>query len=569
MAKSRAELPKKVLVFLNGADLILQISEVLERHRVPEDKFGEIAEVVEGAIFDSAKLDGIPAGLSKVTGLDLTKATGLARDLVGYWLLPIEEYVGDVAGMILQWGGSVKDYQVEKVSRRLVGADKFTAEALDDVSLKFKDTAMNKRLTHVMESFVRGVRTDNDVVKVLTRSKKVGGLQMDSVQASQLVGHFKKKMTEVEIDRGQTLASARPKQPPKRANLSPPPVAKREEDISDDAMDLEKIKAAAAKPSKPAPAPVKKAPPKPVPEKQPKPRFDPATITEEEEIEAKQFAEVAKKMPAPVVPTEAAVNSVLQQVKLDLSDPEKKKKFTAVVSARMRDVRDAMETRSVLEESPENGGLGLKGRELADTVEVIEHFFDDLQQKLGAAKQKEKARFIAKERETRAARERDRTQKDQAAINQKYEKLTGLSGVSKPAPAKTALSPDSLVSAPSERPTVRDVSGSKRLVGPVDELAHMEPVTFRRLSKDPNEATLKIKDKLGLLESDSYAKKLAGIKAWKGSPINQLYLAVMKEVLLTGKAVPVVLSEKAAAGEPTLTEAEVKAILKLNNELRF
>ena len=56
-----------------------------------------------------------------------------------------------------------------------------------------------------------------------------------------------------------------------------------------------------------------------------------------------------------------------------------------------------------------------------------------------------------------------------------------------------------------------------KLTGPVEELRAITLVDFRRLSRDPSEAAMKIKDKIDLLTGESFEKRSAGIAAWTAS----------------------------------------------------
>ncbi len=119
------------------------------------------------------------------------------------------------------------------------------------------------------------------------------------------------------------------------------------------------------------------------------------------------------------------------------------------------------------------------------------------------------------------------------------------------------------------KPLMSDVQTAPRLLGPVEELRSITLKDFRRFSKDPKEATLKIKDKIDLLgEEQSFEAKTAGIKAWRESPTHKLYLELLRRSL-EGKPINTVIKEMEEAGEDTLDKAEFDAIMKLNREIRF
>ncbi|MFH1047863.1 MAG: hypothetical protein V1738_06180 [Patescibacteria group bacterium] len=127
----------------------------------------------------------------------------------------------------------------------------------------------------------------------------------------------------------------------------------------------------------------------------------------------------------------------------------------------------------------------------------------------------------------------------------------------------------SVISA-ANKPVVSDVkSPAAKLLGPVEELRSLTLKDFRRLSKDPKEATLKIRDKIDLLgDEQSFEVKTAGIVAWRDSAINKLYLEILRRSL-EGKPLNEVMTTMESAGEDTLTKVEFDAIMKLNRDIRF
>ena len=135
--------------------------------------------------------------------------------------------------------------------------------------------------------------------------------------------------------------------------------------------------------------------------------------------------------------------------------------------------------------------------------------------------------------------------------------------------APSPLPPSVPAAAPEPaKPTVSDVKFTPRLTGPVEELRALTLKDFRRLSKDPSEATLKVKDKIDLLEDRGFELKTQGIKAWQDSEANRLYLDMLRKSL-EGKPVTEVISEFEAKGQPVRTKAEFDAIMTLNRQLRF
>lgn len=127
------------------------------------------------------------------------------------------------------------------------------------------------------------------------------------------------------------------------------------------------------------------------------------------------------------------------------------------------------------------------------------------------------------------------------------------------------------------KPKISDVqdvepnSNNKKyvLTGPVEELRGMTLKNFRFLGTNAQDRTNKILEKITLLEQDSYTKKVAGIKAWRESQVNQLYLSIGSDSMAEGKEIATLIDSKKAAGEDTLTIQEFTAISDLNKSLRF
>lgn len=117
------------------------------------------------------------------------------------------------------------------------------------------------------------------------------------------------------------------------------------------------------------------------------------------------------------------------------------------------------------------------------------------------------------------------------------------------------------------------VYGSKHesaVMTPIDELRNMDLLTFRRLGQqDAFRAVTKIKSKIDLLEEEDYNKKIEGIKAWRMSPVNKLYLGIGEQSISQNKAVDVIMAERKFANQEVFSTQEFEAIMDLNKKLRF
>lgn len=116
--------------------------------------------------------------------------------------------------------------------------------------------------------------------------------------------------------------------------------------------------------------------------------------------------------------------------------------------------------------------------------------------------------------------------------------------------------------------TVEEIKVQPRVYGPIDELKTITLIDWRRWGS-PKEVAKKIQDKINLLAEESLVKKSEGIKAWKGSEVNQLYLDIGVESINQGKSVNEIISQRKQQNKPTLSEEEFNAVVELNQKLRF
>lgn len=131
------------------------------------------------------------------------------------------------------------------------------------------------------------------------------------------------------------------------------------------------------------------------------------------------------------------------------------------------------------------------------------------------------------------------------------------------------IPPKALSGQTPDRPNLDGVKFVKKLFGLIEELNSMTLIEFRRLSENPKEATAKIKEKIDLLEKESYRRRLEGVDAWQQSEVNRFYRLLGQKSLAESRGVETIINERLAIGKPTLTIEEFNAIMELNQSLRF
>lgn len=122
--------------------------------------------------------------------------------------------------------------------------------------------------------------------------------------------------------------------------------------------------------------------------------------------------------------------------------------------------------------------------------------------------------------------------------------------------------------ASASRPTLHDIKPVPKVMGPLEELKFLDLVNFRRLGKTPADMTAKVFVKIKLLEKEGYDKMIAGIKAWRQSPVNKMYLSTGQEALTKGISVKdLTISRK--DNPDYLSLEEIESINSLNSKLLF
>ena len=134
-------------------------------------------------------------------------------------------------------------------------------------------------------------------------------------------------------------------------------------------------------------------------------------------------------------------------------------------------------------------------------------------------------------------------------------------------PSPTAITRSK--SQPNGKVKMDDVKYIPKLTGPVDELKELSLEDFRRLGPEAEQRTKKIQDKVSFLEQDNYSQRLEGIKAWRQSPVNKLYLTMGQESITQNQSINAIIKNRMNSSQATLSQEEFNAVMELNKNLRF
>lgn len=115
---------------------------------------------------------------------------------------------------------------------------------------------------------------------------------------------------------------------------------------------------------------------------------------------------------------------------------------------------------------------------------------------------------------------------------------------------------------------MHDVVARPISMGPIEELRTMRLIDFRRLASKPGAATDKLRQKLELLRDEGVDRYAAGITAWRESSIYGVYVTMIKQGLIEGRAVEDIAASDTRDPE-RLSGEELQAVIELNKSLRF
>lgn len=264
---------------------------------------------------------------------------------------------------------------------------------------------------------------------------------------------------------------------------------------------------------------------------------------------------------------ERAVQSVMDELHDLTLDEYLKKRLENTISIRLRDVRNDIQTKSILQREAKIGGVELDAA-TADRVavlierayntyrgQIIEEEKQKIQQTLEIQKQKvEERKKRESEEHAKWYQEKVRSTQDEAFMQEQFRQA--MQGNLPSAQGTPGLRLDSVVA-----PT--------RLKGLAEELAEMTWDEFRRLAKTPDQSAEKIRQKLETLKGESFESWTTGVQAWRQSPLQQEYLKLITESFSTGKPVIEVVEARHAQDPHTPSPDEVSALIQLNGTIQF
>lgn len=552
-------MPQNVQDFLLDPEAVEWADKLATIYKIPDNDGMALLDVAEETVLGITDLDLLPSSIMAETDCDWETAKKIAIELAGVRLLPVASLVGNVAGQIKLWGGDLAKFaNIKPLALPEITAEDYVRAALEEWNVVETNSVLHNRLIFVLTSLIKGERTVEETKAALLRSRKVGGMEFAEDVAARVM----------------ELISERMKTNPPPPSIPPSPLGRGvggegiDAKGGNEALRVEDIKPVSPPPiaspafqafQAPPAIPAFQAPPTSPAQLKPSKKME-DFFQKDDEAEIARLTTAAKEKISsfkPAASVKEVAERIIQETGLVSPDEEFQKRFLAAIDSRWRGVRDAFGTRDVLEKSRGQGGLGLSGGMLVKAIETLEKMIEENNRAAQAA--------VAKPQKT--GQEKSSVASTPPALPVEKKKTVGNSP---PKPKTPVLSANSLSAQIVDgRPRVDDITFVRKLAGPIEELQNLSVEEFRRLSSDPQEAAIKLRDKIDLLEEQGIGKKLAGIKAWHTSPVNRLYLDLSKEALLSSKPIEGVCRLRRERGGASFSHEELLAIVSLNKDLRF
>jgi|GEM_PF-5982781 len=273
-------------------------------------------------------------------------------------------------------------------------------------------------------------------------------------------------------------------------------------------------------------------------------------------------------------PWQNRLSELLRRAELRFASQELAERFNKIMETYLRGVRDNIAIKETLMKPVDKGGLGFAAESAENILRLL------LREVAGPIKSpiaavapaqiiKPLERDVPYDLAAVIAAKRQAGELPMALADRRLEPPP-------PAMAKPAVKESARPVAPidnyqrteSGKIKMDDIRGLPPVFTPVDEIRYLTVKNFRQLNADSDQAATTIKKKINALAAEGYEKKVAGLQAWKASPVNRQYVDAYQTAISEGKNIAAVLKRKKQDNPEFINEAEFEAILRLNQEMK-
>ena len=245
-------------------------------------------------------------------------------------------------------------------------------------------------------------------------------------------------------------------------------------------------------------------------------------------------------------PRDEQIEAVIKRLRFTIT-PELMPRLRTVLQLYLKDVRGVDPTRSMLERSASDGGVGLNAAQVGEVLLSCQNMLP----------------AVISRANVPATATPFNAFKHPAVASKKDEM-----GRSTPRPQQKNFAPTipfKLNSQATHRVPMQEIQApSHGTMGPVDEIAAFTLTDFRRLAATTEEAALRLKQKSINLQEESVLLYLDALEAWRQSPLYKNYVACVTEHLAHGQPLTApVLSKE------VIQTKEIVALVGMEQALRM
>ncbi len=344
---------------------------------------------------------------------------------------------------------------------------------------------------------------------------------------------------------------------------------------------------------------------------EPKKKIDIEEALEQDWAELNSGSDLTKAREEDKKNIEKKVQEVIKRLKISFSDEKIKQRFINILITYFRGIRSRKEIEYALALPKMSGGLEISGEKARLIGKVLENYQEevhngrkktvekveqkpivrketvDLRHRIAPPppavnrekndglkkldqliKQESAQQYVFSKNKVKSVSEpaersssiKQQTKNKELSRNSRIEKQK-MKTMIKPKPEKPSLKQSDA----KERPVMNDVKRASRyLTGPLEELEYMDLKGFRLLGKTNDAMIDAMKNKLNILVEQSLPQKIQGIKAWRRSPVFQLYLDMNLQGIREDKSLQEVIEARQFANQETLSLSEYETIGQLN-----
>lgn len=260
-------------------------------------------------------------------------------------------------------------------------------------------------------------------------------------------------------------------------------------------------------------------------------------------------------------------DEVINHSLVNFSDENGKRRLKSYLTAYFRGIRDILQTKESLAKPFATGGMEFNAVTIEKIMALAKEEFRKIHS-VSAESAEKAAEDAEKKEELRIKNQESRMKNEESekvsTVAQEQKVIGHQSSVISP-PTIRRERPQVLDTG---RPKVSEVKPPAKLTGPIDEIEQMDLNDLRRFAQNHQGFIDRMKERLKILEDESFEKRVTGIAAWRRSFLYQQYLSIIQDSLERNTRIPEMLGGNNESQSRNMSLREWETVNRLNWELK-